>query len=219
MKTALVFCALFFSSLVSAETCTSVIRDRSGYEWETFTRTSYSQQAACDQAIYDCHGALSFGQSVGRYYNAFCEISSGPIEPQPTPAPYPDHNPIVCRTDLVDIYNQIVRIFSAPGASEFDACNNSDRFCKYELSRNSNYGFRCITRGLIGNRNEPRMPERTRTEQCSVNRLDPAGMFIQNYIAFATGPINSDVRGEACRSAYNQCSMQLRGRQTCNIAR
>ena len=197
MKTALVFCALFFSSLVSAETCTSVIRDRSGYEWESFTRTSYSQQAACDQAIYDCHGALSFGQSVGRYFNAFCEISSRPSDPQPTP----DQNPIVCRTDLVDIYNQIVRIFSAPGASEFDACNNSDRFCKYEIS------------------NEPRMPERTRTEQCSVNRLDPAGMFIQNYIAFATGPINSDVRGEACRSAYNQCSMQLRGRQTCNIAR
>lgn len=214
MKTLLAFFLLTFSALASAEICTSVIRDRNGYEWETFTRSSYSQQAACDMAIYDCRGALSYGQSMGRYYDAFCEIKYDRPDPYPDPRP----NPIVCQADLVDRYMRVVRVFTAPGSSEWDACNTSMRFCQDALNRRDTMGTSCVNRGVIDNRNEPR-PPRTKTEQCTANRLDPAGMFIQSYVATAIGPMNSDVRGEACRRAINDCSRDLRGRQTCQIGR
>ena len=219
MKTLLAIFILVISGLASAEVCTSVIKDRSGYEWETFTRSSYSQQAACDQSDFDCRGALSYGQSVGRYYDAYCEIKYETPNPYPNPNPSPRPNPLVCQTDLVDYYNRTVRTFTAPGSSEWDACSTSDIFCKTELARNDSYGYRCVNRGLIGNRNDPRPPSRTKTEQCTANRLDPAGMFIQSYFATASGPIDSDVLGNACRQAVSDCSREIRGRQTCNIAR
>ncbi len=229
MKTVLALILLGLSSLASAEVCTSVIKDRQGYEWETYTRSSYSQQAACDQATYDCRQALAYAQASGRYYDAQCEIKWNSPVPNPYPNPYPNPNPnpypnpyprtFVCQTDLVDYYSNVVRTFTAPGANEYDACNTSDIFCKSELARNDSYGARCVNRGLIDSRNDPRPPSRTKTEQCTASRLDPAGMFIQSYMATATGPINSDVRGEACRNAFNDCSRDLRGRQTCNINR
>ena len=62
-------------------------------------------------------------------------------------------------------------------------------------------------------------PIRIVTEECQVSRLDPAGMFIQSYIGSATGPENSDVIGLACSIALKNCSVETRGRQTCNVAR
>lgn len=59
-------------------------------------------------------------------------------------------------------------------------------------------------------RPEPRPPVR---EECTVNRLDPSGLFITSY--FAT----SYSRAEACSLAIKDCSRDLKGRQTCNIAR
>lgn len=214
MKIIFALFLLTLSTIVGAEVCTSVIKDqRTGYEYEEFTRSSYSRQAACDQAIYDCRGALAYAQSYGRYYDAICEIKFSRV---PTPSPIPRN--YICQTDLVDNWGQIVRTFTAPGPSEWEACNTSDNFCKADLARRDSFGVRCVNRGLIDNRNDPRPPSRTKTEQCTVRRLDPAGMFIQNYIATATGPIHSDVKGEACRIAINDCSRDLRGRQTCNIA-
>lgn len=225
MKTALALFFLMFASWAQAETCTAVIKDRLGYEFESFTRSSYSQQAACDQATYDCRGALAYGQSIGRYYDAHCELKfdrptpyPDPYpDPYPTPNPGPYPRPVVCQTDLVDMYGRVVRSFTAPGQNEWDACSTSDKFCKVELARNDSYGHRCVTKGLIGG-HEPR-PPRTKTEYCTANRYDPAGMYIQSYRASATGPINSDVYGEACREALHDCSRDLRGRQTCQIAR
>ncbi len=225
MKSLLALLILGFSAFASAEVCTSVIRDRSGYEWETFTRSSYSQSAACDQALYDCRDALAYAQSYGRYYDAQCEIKWNNPYPTPTPNPYPNPYPTpnpsgyICQTDLVDYYGNTVRSFTAPGADPATACMTSDNFCKVELARNNTYGTRCENRGLIGNRNDPRPPSRNRVEQCTVNRLDPAGMFVQAYTEQASGPINSDVKGEACRLALQDCSRDIRGRQTCNIVR
>ncbi|MFA6238537.1 MAG: hypothetical protein WC635_14480 [Bacteriovorax sp.] len=213
MKTLLALFLLTFSAMASAEVCTSVIKDRSGYEWESFTRSSYSQQAACDQAIYDCRGALSYGQSMGRYYDAFCEIKYDRQDP------YPDPRGVICQADLVDRYMRTIRMFTAPGATEYEACTQSMRFCQDALNRRDTMGTNCVNRGLIDNRNDPRPPTRTKTEQCTANRLDPAGMFIQRYVATAVGPMNSDVRGQACRQAVNDCSRDLRGRQTCQISR
>ena len=91
-----------------------------------------------------------------------------------------------------------------------------------ELARADTFGSTCVNRGLIDNRNDPYPPSpypRTKTESCSVSRLDPAGMFIQSYNETETGPIDSDVRGQACREALDECSREIRGRQTCNIAR
>lgn len=223
MKTILALFLLTISSLASAEVCTSVIRDqRNGYEYETFTRSSYSQQAACDQALFDCRDTLSYANSQGRYYGAQCELKYIPAPnpnpyPNPNPNPYPQPRTFVCQTDMVDNWGSTVRSFTAPGASEWDACSTSDNFCKSELARRDSYGVRCVNRGLINGRPDPR-PPRTRTEQCTANRLDPAGMFIQRYTSTATGPMNMDVKAEACRAAVNDCSRDLRGRQTCNIA-
>ncbi len=218
MKTLLTLtCTLLLtlSTFASAEVCTSVIKDRSGYEFETFTRTDYSQAAACDQALFDCRNALSMAQSYGRYYDAICEIKYN----QPNPYPRPNPNPLVCQTDMMDYYGKVVRTFSAPGATEYEACGTSDNFCKVELARNNSYGFTCVNRGLINNRQDPRPPRRDRTEQCMTNRRDPAGMFIQSYLATATGPEGTDVLGEACRLSMNDCSRDIRGRQTCTITR
>lgn len=212
MKTLITLFFLCLQTYASAEICTSVIKDRIGNEWETFTRSAYSQEAACDQAMYDCQTNLSYGQSRGRYYDAYCDLKWGNY---PTPSP----RGLVCQTDLVDYYGRTVRSFTAPGASEREACNTSDNFCKMELARHDSYGSRCVNRGLIGNRNDPRPPSRTKTESCTVNRLDPAGMFIQSYTSTASGPIYSDVKSEACSLANRHCSSELRGRQTCQIYR
>lgn len=231
IKTLFALLALSFSLAASAEICTAVIQDSRGYEWETFTRSSYSMPAACDQAQYDCNSALSWARSQGRYYDAQCVLKwqndPGPW-PNPYPNPYPNPNPnpnpypnpgpgrdLMCQTDLVDIYGRVVRSFTALGPNEPSACAQSDNFCKSELSRNDSYGSRCVTRGIV-NRPGP-VPPRMKTESCTANRYDPAGMFIQSYMASATGPWDSDVRGAACRQAYNDCSRDLRGRQTCQI--
>jgi len=57
------------------------------------------------------------------------------------------------------------------------------------------------------------MPPAPRYETCTVNRLDPSGLFITSYTQ--TGYTKS----EACRSATDMCFRDLKGRQTCNIAR
>jgi hypothetical protein len=211
MKALLIFLMMCFSGLVSAEVCTSVIKDRRGYEWETFTRSSYSQQSACDFATYDCNGALSYGQSMGRYYDAFCVIKfDRPIPPQ---------YPLVCQTDLVDPIGGVLNSFKANGMSEWEACSHSDNFCKSALSKIGKFGFRCINRGLINDRNDPLPPNSTKTEQCLVYRQDAYGAVLQSYYATATGPYNSDVHGDACRKALNFCMPELRNNQFCNIVR
>lgn len=221
MKTLFALALFAMAAMAQAEVCTSVIKDSRGYDWETFTRSSYSTQAACDQAMYDCNSALSWARSQGRYYDAQCMIQWQ--NPNPYPNPYPDPGPgrrdVMCQTDLVDYYGRVVRSFTGSGPNESSACAHSDNFCKYELARNDSYGARCITRGIV-HRPGPGpgpIPPRTKTESCTANRYDPAGMFIQSYMASATGPWDSDVRGAACRQAYNDCSRDLRGRQSCQI--
>lgn len=204
MKTLLALFLLGISSLASAEMCTAVIRDPSGYVFETFTRSSYSQQAACDTATFDCRNALMYGQSMGRYLNATCTLQFE----RPDPRPYP----LLCQTDLVDRFGGTVRAFTANGRDEREACFASDNMCKSELARRDSFGHRCVNRGIVNGR-------RPRTEQCTANRFDPAGMFIQSYTSVATGPADSDVLGMACRNAVNECSRDLRGRQTCVIGR
>jgi len=231
MKSLMALALFAFAAFAQAEVCTSVIRDSRGYEWETFTRSSYSTQAACDQAQYDCNSALSYARSQGRYYDAQCVLQY-PNDPYPNPYPnpyppypnpYPDPGPgrrdVMCQTDLVDYYGRIVRSFTGTGPNEPSACAHSDNFCKSELARHDSYGSRCVTRGVV-NRPGPGpgpIPPRMKTESCTANRYDPAGMFIQSYLASATGPWDSDVRGVACRQAYNDCSRDLRGRQSCQL--
>ena len=208
MKTLVIFLLMAISGLVSAEVCTSVIKDRRGYEWETFTRSSYSQQSACDFAIYECNGALSYDQSMGKYYDAFCEIKyDRPIPPPPI---------VVCQTDLVDPIGGIITSYKAQGIDAWQACTSSDNTCKSALSKMGKFGFRCINKGLI---NDPRQPTGNRTEQCFVNRQDYNGSILQTYYGTARGPYNSDVYGEACRQALNICIPELRAGQNCIITR
>jgi len=209
MKTLLIFLLLAISGLVSAEVCTSVIKDRRGYEWESFTRSSYSQQSACDYAIYDCNGALSYGQSMGRYYDSYCEIKNT----------NPPRYPVVCQTDLTDPIGGILSSYKAQGMNEWVACSSSDNLCKSALSKMGKFGFRCINKGLINDRNDPLPPNGTITEQCLVYRQDAYGAIFQSYFGTAMGPYNTDVHGEACRRALNFCMPDLRDRQYCNIVR
>jgi hypothetical protein len=53
------------------------------------------------------------------------------------------------------------------------------------------------------------------TEQCTISRFDPAGIFIMSYTRTATGYPGPDLKAEACRQATNACMAEIRGRQTC----
>ncbi len=52
-----------------------------------------------------------------------------------------------------------------------------------------------------------------RGETCTVSRLDPSGMFITSYVG------RGQTKGEACRNATQDCSRDIKGRQTCNVSR
>lgn len=201
----------------AGETCTYVIKDRYGYEYENHTRySSYSRDAACSDASWACSTALSNARAQGRYYDANCEMKyDGPNNPRP---PYPPTTVVSCTTDLVDWYGSIIRSFSGTGYNQSEACRQSDQFCQYELQRGDSNGRRCVTRGNGGGGypNPPRPPRET-TESCTANRYDPAGFFIQSYNASHTGPVGTDVRGQACRKAIDYCSREIRGRQTCRL--
>ncbi len=125
---------------------------------------------------------------------------------------------VMCTTDLEDYYGNVIRSFSGNGYDYNQACRQSEEFCRYELQRHDTVGYRCVTRGGGYPRPpQPPRPPQQKTESCRASRFDPAGYFIESYFASATGPYNSDVRGEACRRAYQQCTYEIRGRQTCRI--
>lgn len=94
-KVLLTFLLLLGATSAFADYCTVVIRDQYGYEFDTFTRSSYSIDAACSDARFDCRTKLSDYQSWGRYYDAQCVIKntsiSYPIPPIPPAYPYPDY--------------------------------------------------------------------------------------------------------------------------------
>lgn len=211
---------LFLFSIASvsfaSETCTFVIKDRYGYEYENHTRYSYSKDAACGDASWSCEQALANARAQGRYYDATCEMKydSGPGNPRP---PFPPTATAMCTTDLVDYYGTTIRSFSGSGRTEYEACRQSDEFCSYELNRGDSRGRRCVRRGNGGGYPQPPRPPRETTESCTANRYDPAGFFIESYYASHTGPVGSDVRGAACRKALNNCSYEIRGRQTCRL--
>ena len=217
MKILITLAILTFSTFASAEICRSVLQDNySQYEYQQFIRTGYSMSDACFQAMNDCYAALNDGQAQGRYQTASCLITSG------RPAPQPPRQNVVCETDLLDYYGNIVRQFTAPGRDAYEACRQSDEFCKMELARSRTYGMTCLNRGIINGRYPSPYPQPRPdiiVENCRVNRLDPAGMFVQSYFGRAEGPRGTDVRGAACREAMNDCSRELVGRQTCNIDR
>lgn len=123
---------------------------------------------------------------------------------------------VMCTTDLQDYYGNTVRSFSGNGYDYYEACRQSEEFCRYALQRGDSVGYRCVTRGSGGGYPNPRPPQQ-KTEQCRASRFDPAGYFIESYFASATGPYNSNVKDQACRRAFEQCSYELRGRQTCRI--
>lgn len=95
IKATLAFLVLTFSTLAAADICTVVIRDQYGYEYDSFSRSSYSSTAACDDANWDCRQKLSMYQSVGQHYNSMCSVVDI-ISSYPTPLPpsyprYPDY--------------------------------------------------------------------------------------------------------------------------------
>lgn len=214
MKTLL---ALFLITVANAsfavDSCTSVIKDRYGYNYETHTRVSYSKQAACSDADYACRMAISEGERNGKYLDSFCEVQDN--IGTPNRPPYPPSSTMTCTTDIVDYYNVRIRSFTGSGQTLRQACSQSEEFCHYELSRNTGRGWRCQTRQ--GNGGGYPRPPREVTETCRASRFDPAGYFIESYLQSHRGPINSNVKGEACRKAYTQCTYEIRGRQTCRI--
>lgn len=97
MKTTIIFSALFFSTMVGAEICTVGIRDQNGNIYNTFIRTSYSMNAACDNALWDCQQMLSEYRSLGNHYNSYCEVlaTTPTIPPFPPVYPIPPFPPMV----------------------------------------------------------------------------------------------------------------------------
>ena len=73
---AIVFLTVIFSTIVTAETCTAVIRDEQGFNYDTYTRSSGSFNLACDEALTACDQELSYYHSFGYYYDATCTIKA-----------------------------------------------------------------------------------------------------------------------------------------------
>jgi hypothetical protein len=212
MKILIALFTLAISSFASAEFCSSALRDQySQYDYQIFTRSSYSRDDACAQAIYDCRAALYDGQSQGRYNTAVCVISDY------APVPQPPRQNLICRTDLVDYWGNTIRQFTAQGMDAYSACRQSDEFCKYELARGNSNAVSCVNRGIINSNPYPYPTPPVITEECRANRLDPAGMFVQSYLGRAQGPRGTDVKGAACNSAMNSCYREIVGRQTCQV--
>jgi hypothetical protein len=204
-----------------AETCNAVIKDRFGSVLERFTESSYSRDAACGEAMFQCNRSLSDARSSGRYYDANCEVEAiyNPY-PGPIPTPGPGPGRAYCSTDLVDQWNRTIRSFSGTGYDMREACAQSEAFCRDELYRSNSYGARCVTNnGGNGGGNPIPNPPRNRTESCEVHRFDPAGFFIQSYFNTANGPFNTDVKRMACDMSLSQCQRDLKGRQYCNVVR
>lgn len=198
--------------------CTATIRDN-GNERETFTRFSYTQSAACDTARFDCNNYLSNMQARGIYRNAFCVADRSDFPDTPD-FPYPsDPRPparLTCQTDLVDYWGQTIRTFTGNGRSEWEACDESDRFCRDALNRGTSNGRNCVRRNNPGPNPNPRPPhDPWITAECRVQRLDPAGWLVQEYSAVSSGPRSSNPRYTACQEAERRCSFDLRGRQSC----
>ncbi len=233
----------FASAAFAKDSCTYVMKDRYGNEYETFTDTARGRDAACSDANYSCLRTLSENQRRGQG-DLYCEekssgitiggisiggiggISIGGIGGGggitiggigPNRPPVPPSSSAICTTDLVDYYNSYIRSFTGYGQNYRQACAQSEQFCNDELYRNNSNGRRCVTRGSNGGGGYPYPNPRDVTENCRATRYDPSGYFIQSYNQTASGPIYSDVKGEACRRAYNQCTYELRGRQTCRI--
>ena len=148
---------ILFSSVARAENCTSVIKDtKTHQEYEIFTRTSYSTQAACDTARFDCNTILFQSKAQGKYQNAECIVKSMPAS-----------NVVVCLTDMYDFMARFIRTFVAPGVNSIDSCNNSYNFCQFEAMRFPNYGLRCIVRGIIDTGSTTPAPNPTPTPALS----------------------------------------------------
>lgn len=201
---------LCLSQIALAEISCNVtmISQYNNQTYETHTGYATTYDRACREAFDNCHASISLGQTYGRYYDAIC-ISGGGSTPRP---PYPPAE-LTCRTDLLYYNGTFVRSFNGTGRTAREACQESDRLCSYMTQTNN--GMYCQNRGIQNGGNYPRPPVRMITEYCQAERFDPAGHFIESYNASHTGPERTDVRGEACRKAYQTCSMYLRGSQYC----
>ena len=217
-KFLLAFLSLCSISAMADYSCTATIKDN-GLDRESFTRYSYTQNAACDTARFDCNNYLSDMQSRGYYRSAFCALDRNEYPTDPYPNPYPNPYPparVSCTTDLVDYWGQVVRSFTGDGRSEWEACEESDRFCREALNRGTSNGRNCVRRYGPNPGPGPRPPrDPWVTEECRVQRLDPAGWLVQEYTAVKSGPRSSNPRYAACQEAQSRCSYDLRGRQSC----
>lgn len=217
MKTLLALLVFSIASIASAESCSFAVKDRYGFEYETVSRIGYDVGSACSDAEYSCRVILNNAQARGKYLDANCAmVRGGGFPNRPPDAPTAIAR---CTTDMVNYYNSVVRSFTANGRTQEDACMESARQCKIELVRQDNYGHRCVRRGAGGGGNIPPRPPRETTASCQARRFDPAGHFIESYVASARGPIGTNVKEQACRKAYNDCSYDLKGRQYCTVER
>jgi hypothetical protein len=94
MKKLLALLVCLFASNLFAETCTYIMKDYYGSEVQRFTRFSYSYNAACDEAQYDCKQDLAERQVRGGAYGLVCQELYSPSYPTPNPGPsYPTPYP------------------------------------------------------------------------------------------------------------------------------
>ena len=86
---------LLMMNTAMANYCTVVIRDQYGYDYDQFTSSSYSTDAACDDATWNCRQKLSEYQGYGRHYDAVCTVKTfTPNYPMPPiPPSYPPSYP------------------------------------------------------------------------------------------------------------------------------
>lgn len=94
MKTIIaIFLASVSFAALADSTCTVFMSDRYGNVLQKFTRYSYSYEAACSEAFYDCNQDRSEREVRGNYGLSCFEQTSYPAPTPNYPTPYPPTYP------------------------------------------------------------------------------------------------------------------------------
>jgi len=203
MKNIVLFFALVFSASAAASTCTYDLKDRNGYDINTFRASSYYRSEACSMARQQCQDDLIRRHRRQRDPGAYCSeryFDDGRSQDRR-----------VCKFNLVRGNGRIIETFRSRG---YNPCQEAKRECRQELryrqSNGRNMRARCEKDGY-SNPRQPRMVSKS----CSVERIGRRGRFVQTHFGSAYGPQGSGVQQQACQQAMRSCRSAANHRQTC----
>ncbi len=204
MKNIVLLFALVFSAYASASNCTYDLKDRSGFDLETFRSYATYRFEACDEARMECQNELIRRHRRQRNPGAYCAeryYDDGRNNQRKT-----------CRFNLVTRRGRVVDSFQSRG---YNPCQDAKRECRQELRYRQNNGRNMNARCEKEGRFEPVPPTRMVSRSCTVDRMGRRGRVVQSHFGSSYGRQGTGVQRQACDQAMRSCRMSTRGNQRC----